>query len=299
MGGHDASSASSPPESFGLIAHDIRAEIVRTLGDARDGRGPPAVLSFAQLRSQCDVEVDSSKFNYHLQELLGPIVEQRDGGHSLQHMGTLLYRTIRAREYGDHQSLDSVGIGTDCHHCGTPIVATYIDSKYTVECPSCDTVYDMTLVPPGAVTSDDSDTNTIERLDEWVRHARRGFARGVCPTCTNILTTQFLDPESTFFPRHDLRSVFVHQSCDHCTDMRYLTVGEILRLRPPVVEFFAKRNRTVQTTPLWDLTFAATDLSTTVRGRNPWVFEVELTAEDNTMRVRLDDSLVVTNIDTE
>ncbi|ERH01947.1 MAG: hypothetical protein J07HN6_01508 [Halonotius sp. J07HN6] len=299
MSERDDRRGASPVESFGLIAHDVRAEIVRTLGDAREGRGPPAVLSFAQLRSRCAADVGSSKFNYHLQELLGSIIERRDGGYSLRHPGTLLYRTIRAREYGDHRPVGPEGIGVDCHHCGTAVEATYIGSKYTVECPGCDTIYDMTLVAPGAVKDDDSDPNTIERLDEWVRHARRGFARGVCPTCANGLTTQLIKPENTFFPRPDLRSGFVHRSCDHCTDMRYLTVGEILRLRPIIAEFFARRNRPVWTTPLWDLAFAATDLSTTVCARNPWTFKLVLTAGGDTIKVRLDDSLTVTNTDTE
>lgn len=291
----DDHGAASSHKSFGLIAHDIRAEIVRTLGDAREQRGPPAVLSFAELRSQCAVDVGSSKFNYHLQELLETLIERRDDGYCLQHAGTLLYRTIRAREYGDHQPLGPVEIGTKCHHCATPIEARYVDSKYTLQCPGCDSLYDMTLVPPGAVGSTDSEQSSIDRLDKWVRHARRGFARGVCPTCANGLSTQLLTPDNTVFPRPDLRSVLVHRSCDHCTDMRYLTVGEILSLRSVVTDFFAARSRTILTTPLWELGFASTDKSTTVQRRNPWKIRSVLTANGDTLRLTLDKSLTITD----
>jgi len=67
----------SPEETLSLIGNEVRAEILWALSDARGGVGSPPVLSFSELRSRVDADVDSSQFNYHLQQLVGHFVERR------------------------------------------------------------------------------------------------------------------------------------------------------------------------------------------------------------------------------
>lgn len=281
----------APAAAFELVGHEIRAEIVRVLGDARDERSHPAVLSFSELRSEIDVDVGSSKFNYHLGQLVGEFVERRDDGYRLRHAGTTLYRTIRARAHAEGADMGPYDTGLECYHCGSAMEASLTDWGYALACPDCEYVYDWTLVPPGAATAAGDELRA--RLDEYVRHRRRAFVRGVCPICANGLETRLIDPSEAEYPRPDLRSVVVNRYCDHCTNLRYLTVGEVLRLRPVVADFFSDRGTDVRATPLWELPFAVTDRSTTVRSTDPWEVELAVDCDGDTLTVLADSDLSV------
>lgn len=290
MAGEQSPDGLSPESAFGLIGHEIRAEIIRVLGDARDPHRPPAVVPFAELRSRCSVDVGSSKFNYHLKQLVGSFVEPTDDGYHLSHSGTTLYRTIRARA-GDDVTVGPHEAGFDCYHCETPVEATYEDGGYAVECPECEFVYDWTLVPPGATSTADEDA--LERLDRYVRDRRRAFVRGVCPICANGLETRLVDPDDAAYPRPDLRSVVVNRYCDHCTNLRYLTVGEVLRLRPVVADFFRDRGVDVRSAILWNLPFAVTDRSISVRSRDPWEVSFDIECNGDALAMTVDGTLEI------
>ncbi|HZD44086.1 MAG TPA: hypothetical protein VE134_08540, partial [Methanomicrobiales archaeon] len=65
-----------PDAALSLLGNDVRAAILLTFSQARDGRGPPSILSFSELQDRVDVEVESSRFNYHLQRLVGTYIER-------------------------------------------------------------------------------------------------------------------------------------------------------------------------------------------------------------------------------
>lgn len=102
-----------PPETaLSLLANEVRASILWTLSEARNGQGPPPALLFSELRERAASEVDSSRFNYHFQQLVGSYIERADAdsigravpemagpietGYRLTQEGTTLVRTIRA-----------------------------------------------------------------------------------------------------------------------------------------------------------------------------------------------------------
>lgn len=290
VGRRDDEGEASDVDPFELVANEVRAEIVRTLGRFAYEEGSRATLAFSDLRSRSDVDVVSSQFNYHLQRLVGQFVEKTDDGYRLRPEGKTLYRTIRAGTFGDRETLSGVAVGVDCYHCGSPIEVAYDDGMFTVHCESCETLYDLIVAPPGTVGSDE---DLLYRLDQYNRHLRVAFARGVCPTCMNGLDTEFVRPEDTGFADSVRRDVYVYRSCDHCGNHSYLSVGSALLHHPALIAFCYERGLDLTTTPRWELEFAATDRHVTVRSTDPWEVSLSVSVDGDTLKLVVDGDLSV------
>jgi hypothetical protein len=322
-----------PEAALSLLGNEVRAAILWTFSEARGGQGPPPVLSFSDLRERADVDVDSSQFNYHLQELVGTFVERldpetdeddaqvvsemagpHDEGYRLRPEGTTLVRTVRAWSFPGEASLDPFEVGRDCHHCGTALVAEYANAIFAVRCPGCEFVYEYNLTPPGVLAGRGDDQATdeaaapgdddparpgddrravLDRVAEYNRHVRLGFARGVCPYCAGDVDAEFQDPRATGYPRGDLRGALVRRGCANCGNKDNLTVGELLLREADLVSFCNARGLDVTTTPIWDLAFAATDRHTTVRSTDPWEVAVAVELDGDVLELVVDEDLDV------
>lgn len=138
-GGPTTYGSLSPEGALGLLGNQVRAEILWALSEARGEDGPPA-LSFSDLRERVadrrearahearDPDppdpIDSSQFNYYLQQLVGHFVERRgeDGtaesqpvaemagdhgdGYALRPERTILTRTIRSLTFSGDATRD-------------------------------------------------------------------------------------------------------------------------------------------------------------------------------------------------
>jgi DNA-binding HxlR family transcriptional regulator len=309
-----------PPETaLSLLSNEVRAAILWHLSERRGGQGPPPVLSFSELRQQAAPDTDSSRFNYHLQELVGPYVERveaDDGwegasrpvpgmagepevGYQLTPEGTTLIRTIRAWSAAGETDR-SLAVDADCHHCGADLSARYEAAILVIECPDCGYLYDYNLTPPGVLTGADDefsevdDAAVLDRAAAYNRHVRLSFARGVCPYCGNDVDAEFQNPSETGYPRSDLREALIRRGCSHCGNKDNLTVGELLLREPRVISACLDHGIDVTTTPIWKLPFAATDRHTTVRSIDPWTVAVELPFGDERATLLVDESLTVT-----
>ncbi|WP_232702514.1 DUF7351 domain-containing protein [Halobacterium wangiae] len=314
----------SPEAALGLLGNDVRAEILWALSEARGEDGPPA-LSFSELRERVaerreararaardpdpPESLDSSQFNYHLQQLVGHFVERRgeDGtaesqlvpamagdhgdGYALRPEGTTLTRTVRSMTFTDEATRDSLDVGLDCYFCETAVETAYGNGICKVQCPDCEYLYDYNLTPPGVVA--DSDAKTLSRVARYNRHVRLAFADGVCPYCASDVGHSFKDPAETGYPGRDRRTVLLHRQCGHCGNMDNLTLGEFLLGDPELVAFCHEHGVDVRSTPIWDLAFAATDQSVTVRSRDPWELALEVRLDGDTLELVVDDELSV------
>src|SRR6056297_4234543 len=177
----------SPADAFAVVGNEIRAEIVRALGDARVEQGAPPVLSFSELRSRTVIDVRSSQFNYHLKQLVGRYVESVDDGYRMRAEGRVLYGTIRAGTFEKSESVHAIEAGFECHYCGAGVTATVEKSMVTVECPACEYTYGYSGAPPGVVEGESAD---LDQVAEFYHHRHLAFARGVCITCGNELETE-------------------------------------------------------------------------------------------------------------
>lgn len=304
-----------PPRTFGdltteaafsLVGNEVRREILLALGDPGSGRDPPT-LSFSELYDRVDADVNTSQFNYHLQQLLGHFVESREddtahlneafetgdrGAYGLRPEGVLLVWTVRAST-GSEPDVAPFRVGVDCHHCGAPVEATYENAVFEVECSDCGYHYDYNLTPPGVVHGTDDETEYLDRAAAFNRSVRAGFARGVCPLCAGPVDERFVDPDETRYPGRDRREVLLHRGCDHCGNLDYLTVGEYLLTDADLVAFCHDRGVDVLEGPIWELSFVATDEAVTVRETDPWRVAFDLELSGDRFRVVLDETLSV------
>jgi hypothetical protein len=276
-----------PEDAFALVGNETRARILQALGEE-----PWAGLSFSELRSRVDPDMDSGQFNYHLQQLVGQFVERTDDGYEMRPAGATLYRTIRAGTFNRKATVEPFPASFDCYYCETAVEAGYDDGIFRLECPGCDHVYAHTMAPPSAVEGVPRE-ELLSRIDQYNRHLMLAFARGVCPICVNSVERTFLPGEEGWTEGADRLEVFVRHACDHCGNTHFMTIGLALLYRPTVISFFHRRGLDVTSIHHWELEWALTDRVVTVRSTAPWEVAFETTCEGDTLRLVVDENLDV------
>lgn len=276
----------SVEDAFALVGNEIRADILRVLGEA-----PHEGVAFSELRDRVDGSVDSGRFNYHLQKLVGRFVDDTDDGYVLRTSGLALYRAVQSGAFDREVSLDPFAAGFDCYFCGTAVEAAYEAGSFRLRCPGCDHLYSRTMLPPSA--TDDGEAALLERVDQFNRRRFGLAASGVCPVCVDGLDLSFVDAAAAWSEGTDRLSAFVHRACDNCGREQHMTVGLALLDHPAVVSFFADHGVDIRSVPHWELEFAVTDNHTTVRSRDPWEVALEVPCEGDRLRVVVDEELTV------
>jgi hypothetical protein len=278
---------SPPSEAFALVGNEVRAEIIRVLGE-----DPHAGLSFSELRSRVDADVDSGGFNYHLQQLVGHFVDDAEDGYRMRAEGLTLYRAIRAGTFNRRASVDPFPAGFDCYFCGGAVEAGYEDGWFELTCPDCAHVYMHTTLPPNAVDAAD-EAALLSRVDAYTRHRMAAYVRGVCPVCVNGLDAELVSSEAVWAEGTDRLDVFVEHACDHCGQQHFMPVGLALLWHPAVVSFLHDHGIDVRSTPHWEFEFATTDRHVTVRDTEPWEVALTVSAGEEGLELVVDGDLTV------
>ncbi|MFB6220729.1 MAG: ArsR family transcriptional regulator [Halolamina sp.] len=291
MPDRNAGQREGPEDAFSLIGDETRVEIIRTLGDAREEpEGSPAV-PFAELRAALPARTDSSRFDYHLQQLTGQFIEEVEDGYRLRPEGWTLYRTLQAGPLDHRHSSGETGVGVDCYFCHTEMTASATDGKFRVECPGCGYRYDSTTRVPAAALGDDE--SAVSRIGRYNQHKRLAFTNGVCPTCASAVDAAFVSPENAPFD-DSRREVYVTYRCERCGTQELLSVGEAFRHDPGLVAFCHDHGVDYSTTPVWEIEFAATDRFVTVTDRDPWEVLLQVPLDEETFELRIDGDVTVT-----
>lgn len=280
-------------EAFEIIGNEIRATILYTLGSMRDDTEPPPVVSFSDLRAAIDDDINSSKFNYHLKRLVGRYVERTDDGYRMRPAGMFLYRTIRAGTVTQGLSPRVVDTGIDCYRCPGTIVADSSYGEFWLSCEACDHFYDMVMVPPGTVDQDGND-NLLARLDQYNRHKRVAFRRGICPLCMNQVEPSIGPVEVYPYTNTDLIEHHVHWPCHYCGNRSFASIGMAMIDHPNVVTFFSDHGDDITTTPVWEHEFAMTDRHLQTHS-DPQRYILTLTCGGNELELVLDKTLCLRN----
>ena len=274
-------------ETFATIGNETRAEILRILGaDAH------AELSFSELRSRMDEDIDSGQFNYHLQQLQGQFIDRTDDGYTLRPEGVTLYRLIRAGSFTQERRIEPFEAGFDCYFCETPVEARYETGIFELTCPGCDYPYGRARLPPSAVDPDEP-REALSLIDQYLRKDVLALSKGVCPYCVNRLETSLVTGEDVWIERFDERDVFVEYDCDHCGNGHYLSVGLSLLYDSSLIAFFADHGVDITTVPHWELRFAIIGDGVTVRETDPWEVSFEVSRDGETLTIVIDDDLTV------
>lgn len=299
----DAAGPTAPDHeaALELLGDPTRAAIVRELAAAREGDLPPA-LSFSALRARVAPEGRSSRFNYHLQRLVGTVVERRESGsaqpverfaadevgYALTPAGTHLARTLTALTSPPDPAYGPVETRLDCHHCGSRVRADYTDRTVRIRCPDCGHLYRYTLTPPGVVADDPPAETFLDRVGAYLRRKYHTFARGACPLCAGGLAVDRVDPATLDWPQRAPLEVLVRRRCTHCRNLNYATLGTEAAVDAGVVAWAAAHGLDLTRTRLWRVPWVATDRTLEVVDRVPWRAELSLTAGDAETWVRLD-----------
>lgn len=282
-----------PEDTFALVGNEIRAGILRALGEARGREGAPPVLPFSELRERVDVDVRSSQFNYHLQQLVGVFVERTEEGYRLRSRGATLYRTLRAGTFTRSPDVAAFDAGFDCHFCSGRPEARYGDGTFDLECPDCGHVYNHSMAPPSTVEGEPTPDVLLERVDQYTRHQVLAYARGVCPHCVTGLEVSLVDAEEVWTESADELELFTRYRCPHCENRHFMSLGMTVLSHPALVAFCYERGLDVTSVPHWELEFVATDRTVTVHSRDPWEVSLSVELEGDRLELVVDDDLTV------
>ena len=280
---------STPEDAFSLIGNEVRAAIVETLAAPED-EGPWKELSFSTLRERVDPEMDTGQFNYHLQQLVGTFVQRTEDGYQITATGVHLYRTIASGRYTRSETIEPFDAGFDCHFCGARVEGFYEDDQFHIECPDCAHTYVHTIVPPSVIDDEDE---LLRRIDRITREEARLAADRVCPRCLHRLDVGFIRAEDSYFHEGEHLDVQVRATCPHCGASRTMSVGTALLDEAALVSFAHEHGLDVTDVPIWELAFASTDRTVSVRSRDPWEVALSLSLDGETLELVVDDTLSV------
>jgi hypothetical protein len=243
----ERASATDLDDAFGLVANELRLDVLRGLWEADE-----TPLSFSALQSRVGVS-DSGKFNYHLNVLVPEFVRKSEKGYDLTHAGR---RTIGAAVSGSFTEAAAVAVGPvpagECFRCDGTTAVRYEAGTATVDCPDCDTLITRMPVPPVTVASVDASA-LPGVVSSHVRTLTTQLTRGFCKLCRGRVdaTLTALSPEESVTYRPALNVRF---ECRACGDITNLNVGAVVLDHPAVISFLFDAGIDVRTRPIWELT---------------------------------------------
>lgn len=273
--------------AFALLGEPTRLDILRALGDPVEP-GRVRELSFSELRER--VDAGSSRFNYHLDALRGEFVTLAESGYRLTNAGLLVYTAMRDGRFGEGPELAPFDLGTDCHECGAPLRAEYVDGALEIRCDDCGAFLYRRPVPP-AVLEREGRGGLLTAAAANLRMEFGERRAGRCPVCGVAVESEFTTATAPADDR-DL-AVTVRQDCEGCDIFAFPTVGELLSTHPAVRGFCYERGLDLSRTRPWTVDWMASDAGLTVESREPWRVSVAVTAGETTRRFVVDGSLSV------
>jgi hypothetical protein len=274
-----------PEDTFGLLANDVRVDILQELWDAA-----PELPAFSELRTRVGVE-DSGTFNYHLNQLRPAFVTKADGGYRLTYAGRQVVGGIVSGQFSGADAVDVPAVPAgDCMHCGEPTSATYDDGRFTVTCPACDELIVETSVPPVVVAGTDPDALPGVVSKHVLARAER-LSRGFCTLCqgrVDALLTADSDAAALTY-RSELNVRF---ACRECGAEPRLNVAAVLLDHPAVVSFLHHLGIDLRETYVWELE-SLLDPEATVVDRDPLKMELTFEIDGETLELVVDGTATV------
>lgn len=184
-------------ELFRLLGNRQRMRIIQVLWDSfafeRYVTGTLEPVSFSTLLEATDAS-DSGNFNYHLGQLVGSFVEQREDGYVLGPLGYNLMRAIERFGSFEYWTIPETPLETPCPFCNGTLVGEYDREMVGVRCTECIALSDgnLTYVQFPGTSTRQFDLPTILdigtlRLESKLTLAKRGF----CPTCSAPIEREY------------------------------------------------------------------------------------------------------------
>ena len=285
-------SPDTPAAAFALFGHELRVEILLALWDA-EGHA----MSYAALQRAVG-EADSGKFNYHLSKLAGRFVGKRDGEYELLYPGHRVVDAIASGVFHETDAVDPVALETDCHRCGAALTFTHDAFLGRVGCRDCGDVVLAFPFDPGGL-SGRTDDEVVVAFDRRTRLFWRFALAGVCPVCAGVVETGLSTDVGPELDSHytDDHPVVLAMDCRQCSFYNYPPAAVAALVHPAVAGWLYERGLDPRTTPAWAYDAVRDPGRLDVDPTEPLDVTVPLSAGDETLRVTMDESLVVTSLD--
>lgn len=266
--------------AFSMLSDETRLDILRALYAADEP------LSFSELRERVGTR-DSGQFNYHLGKLTEHFVDQGEAGYELGPAGVRVLGAVFSGSYDGTAHIDPIPIEKACPLCEGALTAGYDESYLAVTCDDCGVEIFTYPAPPGILRDRDREALPLV-FSQYVRTLLAQITKGICPNCLGVTESEIGSEETA-------GNVGVIYHCQYCGLDFTMTVGATLLTRPEVVQFAHDHDIDIQNAPLWEIPFVFNADERRVED-GPGVVEVSVTREDETLRLRLDDTLDVVEL---
>ncbi|PCR92379.1 ArsR/SmtB family transcription factor [Natrinema ejinorense] len=280
-------------DAIGALGNRTRLEILLALANAqRDRQEQWLTLSFTELYEAIDVD-STSQFSYHLDRLVGPFVAETPTGYRLTDSGAKIVRTVRAGVYESAHSFAAVELAGVCVVCETPsLVATVEKDRFVVRCRSCESTLLVDLLSRSQ-TRNRSATEIVDSVGHRIWSTYVLVRGGVCPECYGPIDTAVatVSHETDADPWYALE-----HTCRECWFTVTIPLEVSAAFHPAAIGFFWAHGISLLDTPLWEFFefVVMGTITTDVTSVEPLVASFELTLDDETMSLRIDDSFAVT-----
>lgn len=283
-------SADALETTFGLVANEIRLDILRALwADYTEDPTPePEPVQFSTLKDRVGVR-DSGQFHYHLDELVPQFVSRQEGGYTLTYAGAQIIGAGVSGVYTDTDTaLDLPGID-ECSNCDGTLGLRYEQGHAIVECDTCEETRIM-FAPPILATAHDVEaapelfgTFTVTQLQQTIR--------GFCYLCSGPVEGRVAD--SSLDGETDASgSVKAVYQCTECGAPFYTVATMAVLDHPAVVSLLHDAGIDYRELPSWGI-MRALDAEERVRDGDPVRVEVTVTGDDSELTLVLDEALNV------
>ena len=286
-----------PADVFSVLGNETRVDILRSLLELGADDSP---VSFTELFDAVDIE-DSANFSYHLRQLTGHFVAQRDDGYEFRYPGRKVVSAIFSGTFTERAKLGFFPVDGSCYDCDGELHGWYVDDTLTVGCTDCGTVQVSYPFPTGGL-DDRSTDELLQAFHHYVRHHYCLAADGVCPECTGSVDTELVrrsdddcDTDQDRADDHDQtlgrdRDVVVEHTCRRCGYRLESTVGLTLLDHADVLVFHSERGVDLNTAPFWQFDWCVSDVRTEIVSDEPLRVQLTLPCENDELRVLVDDT---------
>ena len=271
-------------ESIGLVANDLRVEILQALWERR--REDESPISFSTLRAAVGVD-DSGRFNYHLDTLVPEFVRNVEDGYELTYAGRRLVGAAVSGAYTDADvTTEPTPVGS-CPSAGCEgrQMAAYDAGSLVIECDTCETtITDGLMAPPILLAAHDI-TAEPDRVGAFLRTQVRRITEGFCPLCDGPLESTVAALDSGTDATELDPAADVLDECRACGFTGHSLLGLHVADHPAVVSFLHEHGVDYRA-PVWEQDWLLS-ADATVASEDPPRVELRLGGPD-------DERLVVT-----
>lgn len=304
-------------EAFSLLGNETRLAILLALWEFHEPSADDTGVSFSELYEQIDYD-NPGNFSYHLEQLEGQFIRKRseDGGYELRTTGLEIIRKVIAGAGVQDTNLELTEIDRPCPLCDGSTAVSYRDGTVYQLCTDCDGNATRDGLPDGylngmkfdpAGVTDRSANELIAAAELAAYRHMRTMYEGLCSSCSGPVdaTLEICEDHTSDGVCSNCGRVpacTAQFQCRVCKDFHGTTPATISVFHPAVVAFYYDHGLS----PRWhaeesdDTTHDGDqdpDYMTDLVSTDPPRVEVTITIDDDELRLTVDGTVTVVNVD--